>query len=325
MVIFNHTNERGFSRAFADPNTLGWIWDVFVSTACKAGVPIFFMISGANLIGKDDSIRKCFFRVRKIFIVLFFWSIIYYGADAQSVNWELISDWIKRIVSMPYWHLWYLYAYIAFLCTLPLLRKIGKNINKQEFHLIMAIGLLLTFVMPIMETFTIPVYGELKPHWLVAANVLYPLVGFYVDKKINIEDISKQHLLCLWIINACMFIISGLCEHYFLKFNPGNTNELFLCSTDLITAINAFVTVKYLCFKKCWQIKKGALFVGRLVFGIYLIHILLLWKIPFLLDEFLKIEKYSSLGIFASVLIVFLIAAVMISLLKHVPVIKRIV
>jgi surface polysaccharide O-acyltransferase-like enzyme len=48
MVIFNHTNERGFYRYVTDtPGTMLSIWNLFFSIACKSAVPIFFMMSGS--------------------------------------------------------------------------------------------------------------------------------------------------------------------------------------------------------------------------------------------------------------------------------------
>ena len=87
MVIFNHTNDRGFYRyALDDLHSIIWWFDTFFSAACKAGVPVFFMITGANLLGKQESYTKTFSRAKKILLCLITWSLIYFFIDWLKIN-----------------------------------------------------------------------------------------------------------------------------------------------------------------------------------------------------------------------------------------------
>ena len=57
LVIFNHTDNRGFYRFLTDdPGTFLYWFNLFFSILCKAAVPLFFMISGALLLNKEESI-----------------------------------------------------------------------------------------------------------------------------------------------------------------------------------------------------------------------------------------------------------------------------
>lgn len=43
MVIFNHSNDRGFYRyAIYDISSFSWILSTLISAMCKVGVPLFY-------------------------------------------------------------------------------------------------------------------------------------------------------------------------------------------------------------------------------------------------------------------------------------------
>ena len=153
MVIFNHSNGRGFHRYITDNvNSWVWVWDTFLSTMCKVGVPLFFMISGANLIGKEETFRKSFKRANRIIVCLFFWSLFYYYIEAITSNADFnVLDSLTKMIKNYYWHLWYLYAYVAFIFTLPILRKLSINLGLNEFIFLLVIGTILTFFLPIIS------------------------------------------------------------------------------------------------------------------------------------------------------------------------------
>ena len=60
LVIFNHTDNRGFYRFLTDdPGTFLYWFNLFFSILCKAAVPLFFMISDiqawdSNRVGIDS-------------------------------------------------------------------------------------------------------------------------------------------------------------------------------------------------------------------------------------------------------------------------------
>ena len=88
-----------------------------VSIFSGINVPLFFMISGATLIDKEEPLKSLYLkRVLKIVLVLFAFSLFYY---LWHINWHIrlfyVRDLFTKVVSegviIPYW---YLYAYIAF-------------------------------------------------------------------------------------------------------------------------------------------------------------------------------------------------------------------
>ena len=312
MVIFNHTHESGYLRyAITDIHTAEWIWVTFLSAACKAGVPIFFMISGAVLIGKRETISKTFSRTRRMFVCLFVWSLfsLYLAYPGFS-----FTSALKQIIYEPFWHLWFLYAYIVFLFTLPLIRRLGQNINSEEFYLMTVICIIFSGFLPMIDTFIIKVWSDWIPNWVMANIFIYPILGYCIEKKAKISQITGRILIIMWIFNIAIFAASEICAHKFLELNPGDKNEKFLITTVFTNSISIFVTIKYIFNKlKLVKVKKIVLKLGDLVMGIYFLHLVSQWKI---------IESFGQINVYLLVILIFVFTAVAVYFLKKIPIIK---
>lgn len=332
MVIFNHTNERGFYKyALSEPSGLSWTIKWFCSMTCKSAVPIFFMISGSLLINRNESISRTYKRTLIIVIDLIIFSFIYTLLPPLFlVNGEYsFKSAIKFIISNYYWHLWYLYAYIAFIFTLPILRDFCKSITKKSFIILYTISVLLIFVAPIFEYFFIKVNIDLKPSWISCNIFIYPIIGYVIEK--NLIPLNKKVLLIAWCINIFSFLVSYVAEIYFLTLEPGNGSETFLRITMIINAPVIFMTAKYLSDHKIIKKKLAnqALHViisqiGKCTYGIYLLHGLFLCKISSLTNIWTHIENtmpYGT-GICVTVIMVFAISGILTWLLKKIPIVK---
>ena len=64
---------------FYDKFTLNWFLSIIIYTFSRVSVPLFFMVSGALLLNRKETISQVLHkRVGKICILLTFWSIFYY-------------------------------------------------------------------------------------------------------------------------------------------------------------------------------------------------------------------------------------------------------
>ena len=71
LVLFNHTGNYGYSLYMVSQESRYYPIYLFLSVITVCNVPIFFMISGALLLGKEESLRVLFRkRIRKFLIVL---------------------------------------------------------------------------------------------------------------------------------------------------------------------------------------------------------------------------------------------------------------
>lgn len=138
FVIFNHTGNTGFFLfSLYDTQTFQyWIY-LFISIFCKVSVPLFFMIAGALLLNRQGETLKELWihRVFHILLILAVWSLFYYlvavyqGSETFSIK-HFLSKLYDKNWNFSYW---YLYAYVAFLISLPLLRRLAQNLSDKEY------------------------------------------------------------------------------------------------------------------------------------------------------------------------------------------------
>ena len=100
FVIVNHT----MSYVFWDyvPGGKTWCVSVFSFFLSKFSVPVFLMISGVVLLGKEDNCKKTMNRIKKTIIILVCASIIYYIYDCASTQAKYsMVEFIKKVVEGP--------------------------------------------------------------------------------------------------------------------------------------------------------------------------------------------------------------------------------
>lgn len=127
MVILLHVAATDFHQ-FDERWWPANLWDS-VTRIC---VPLFFMISGAGLLCKDEALNV-FFKKRflKILPPLVFWSIFY--ALWRWVNGQQSDNFLLSILSGPKpYPLWYLYALVGLYLFTPILRKFYQHSTKTE-------------------------------------------------------------------------------------------------------------------------------------------------------------------------------------------------
>ncbi len=255
MVIFNHTNERGFLRYVTDvPGTPAAVWNLLFSIACKSAVPIFFMISGSMLIRKEEPALATYRRIPRIIADYLIFSLVYYGCDAYLAGSPFsLKETLIKLITGPYWHLWYLCSYVALLITMPFLRDFARNLKLINAVLLYGLAVFLMGIMPVIEYFAMPVSSSWKPSWMFADIFIYPLLGYFIDNRVDVRRIPGKYMLALWMADALAFLVSERAEYCYLCREPGSYSEVFLCTGCIINAVTIFATAKWLFSEKIYS------------------------------------------------------------------------
>ena len=123
LVIFNHTKTKGFLLFTIATDSPFYVLYMLLSVTCKCAVPLFWMVSGALLLPKEETVSSVFFhRIIRIVIVLFIFSSIHYIWNFLLGNVEeirFISFLSKLYSSQHAIAYWFLYSYIGMLIILP--------------------------------------------------------------------------------------------------------------------------------------------------------------------------------------------------------------
>lgn len=328
LVIYNHTGESGYELYNYASNNVLWILSIILGVVCKAGVPLFFMISGTLLLGKDESIADIVKnRVLRYAIIIILFSFIYYvRMYIQHPEYGFsIKFFIRYIYEQPFIiPYWFLYSYLAFLLMLPFLRAIVKGI-KEEHYIMLAIIMLITGYAVLFEH-VIEWNSMYFSFVLLETNVIYPVLGYGIANVLSDEWFKQKirnFVIILFGLNCAITIFMTWIEK----------NELNLCSETYIAkfcfvpAVSIFYLWVYLFEKKKIldnrTVEKFVFMVGSSALCIYLFEDMLRSDIflPMIRwsnnqwVNFFMIIPYTACIIFSGTLISLI--------LRRIPIIKK--
>ena len=334
FVIFNHTGQKGFFLFYNyEPNTFSyWIY-MALSVFCKFSVPLFFAVSGALLLTKEDSLKNLFshriFRMIAILVSASFgYYINYLHLTAEHFN---LLDFLKDFILYNgyYWNatLWFLYVFTIYLILLPFLREIIKNLDERFYYYGCIIHLIFMSIFPIIyysfgeKTYTFSLLEK------CAFLSIFPIIGFYLEYKLPIQGLNFRKVLYLWIIN--IITIFATCILTNLKFqNTGIQIEDFHNSFVIINCTVIYITVKYICCRVNFSeiISNILISIGRCTLGIYLLHIFIMILLSNMgYFEFFQGHLNHILTILIYCFLVFLIGFLITLILKKIPIIKHLI
>ncbi|MCR5576991.1 MAG: acyltransferase [Oscillospiraceae bacterium] len=297
-VIFNHTGTDGYFRFTLCPEQSARFWVyLLLSVFCRFSVPLFFAISGALLLGREEDLGTLFRRrVLKTAAVLLLFSFVYYLFPVARGE-EPFSLYIffgTLYTSAWNYSFWFLYAYLAFLLSLPMLRAMARGMKDGQFLYLFALALFFSGLLPVAEYLLWQGGHALNPNfriaWLAYNIVMYPCLGYYLENRLDTER-ARKWLLPLWLLNLATLALSCYMTWYRMKLTGDVSEEgarVFQDSFLLIHAASAYVTAK--CLAARWtarphgrageRLEKAVLSLGGCTFGIYLLHVMLLDEIP---------------------------------------------
>lgn len=136
LVIVNHTNSGVFQSA--SPQEGVWWFSAAWYVLSKIAVPVFVLVSGACLLGREDGYRRCFGRFLRIVGALTLFSYgyflydawVYYGLFPRMLDWRAFLSlmWTEGITD----GFWYLYFYAALMLALPILQRLSCAMRGRD-------------------------------------------------------------------------------------------------------------------------------------------------------------------------------------------------
>lgn len=333
LVIYNHT--AGFHYYLNhDNDRIKVLLTIALSVCTKINVPLFFMLSGALLLGKDESYPSLFTkRILRIVCVLvcasYFTFCFSYRTplDLKRFFTLLFHGYIAR-------EYWFIYTYLGFLAALPFLGSIAKHITYKEILLIFSLRLIAVLINFSEYVTTKILWREFvlltdyfSAPFATIDFIFYPVVGYYLANVLPTEKIRARHVVCL--VSSC---IAGIIITTLITYHQG-INEAF--TQDYISelafcfAAAAFIISRLLYEKlkpaSCSSFKKLITAVAPLTLGVYLLDpvfrkMVFYNKVYEKISDSLIIVPYSILYCFISLSVLSFVTY----LLKKIPGIKRI-
>lgn len=227
-------------------------------------------------------------------------------------------------VFLPYW---YLYSYLGFLLILPFIRAMAQHLKKEHFFYLVGLQVAFGAISPCLGHlcgFWLDGYFDLSA--LFDTIIFYPLIGYGFDRFLtnSSKDKWKAILYNLSVILAAI-VSALLIENGFRK--DGTYQDYFLWYLISVPTLVLFWNCKKFLIPERFseRAKKVWAFLGDKVFGIYLLEGFIGCNGRM---EIIYQTLHPYIGLIPAymveILIIFIIRLALVTILKKLPVFRKI-
>lgn len=327
MVLYNHRPTYSLAQLYIDPNVKCFFYQL-LATACRCGVPLFFMASGTLLIGKDEELSVLFKkRILRILIVMVLCTLVMAAKDFSLQNVFII--FFTKLN-------WYLYAYFDYLLMLPFLRYMGRNCRKNEAVLFVTLSVVFYTITGVLISMGLysgivsfaPIFSTQFASYCWA--IVFGVGGYYIQKyRETFLSVKSVLLLLLTSIISIVLSVYFVMEDY--RTTGGQNTEALRVHYIVAPAYLTFIMVFYVSGKVSFlqkeTVQRIIVALSGLTFGIFLIetHTDLIWiELDKINNSFLAAYMGSYWLGFVAIFVQFIICAALTAILKRVPGFRRI-
>lgn len=292
LVVFLHSASP-YTGAINKLPPLYWSIDNIYHSFSRICVPLFIMLSGSLILGKQEN-YKHFFKKKftKILIPFIAWLTIYYlwgfiSFKNGSIVFELQKLSLKKFIIMiiqgqTYYHLWYLYMLIGLYFATPLIKKLINSFDKFDvryfFYLWIIFSSIIPFVTGIYKIYFKQTINLAIGVPIVSGYMGYYILGYYLRKR----NYYKRTIKVLWFLFTVSSILTTL-GTYLISHKANAFKDTFYSYTSptvIAQSVSMFIILNYYGERyndSIPAIIKYLLFkFSEISFGIYLIHPLFL-------------------------------------------------
>lgn len=274
MVIIIHVSNY-FCRAYGAVSIGEYLFSLIINAFARVSVPCFFMMSGALLLGRTESMDKALKRAKKFLGILCVWTLLYFLFNTFYTKQG--CDWTMLLKKPAEAHLWYLYVMIPVYIVLPFLQVLCKGLDEKLEKAFVVIGCIWLFIVHVMPYFKLDLYFDL-PVFGDRSYIFYLFCGYLISKYKEQISLKQNQLLALFaggsmmsvVLTAIVTVLEG--KHFERIFEYGSP-FVIISSLAFFAYImklgNGNVNLSERA-KKWIDISCGC------SFGIYLIHIMFL-------------------------------------------------
>ena len=320
-VVFLHVNGCFWSFSKARY----WFTANIIECVFYFAVPVFFMITGANLIDYQEKYStKEYFkkRINKVVIPYICWNfvgllylILKKDISIQSIDIKYIFN---GLFSNPFISIYWFFIplFCIYLC-IPLFSSVNKDKKEKIFIYLAIIGFIFNSLIPFVISVFHLGYSFGITLDVCSGYLLFIIIGYLLDKK----DLKIQYRIIIYFLG-----LFGLLIHifgtYFLSIDANRIIDTYkgYCNVPCILySISIFVFIKELCKKI--NTNRFIDILGKYTFPIYLMH----W---YILDIYNYIFKINTLSIYHRMFSPFIIVLICIGItyiIRKIPFLKKIV
>jgi len=271
LVLGVHISGAILNAGYGASGHFSWWLAAAINCIGRCGVPLFFMSSGAILIGKIRGESTGAFlkkRMGRIIVPFFAWSTAYLVLQACRGQVHLSIPVFLDIFREPvYYHLWFFYSIIALYLVTPLFKSNDKSVMRY-------VVLFWLCVVPCMFVCSRAFHFALNGNF---QSILPTYIGYFLGGYLLKDTLLKKNLVWVFLgafVSSSVFSIvgtgmltiwhNGITEGFFLDYlNP----NVLAMSVSLFCLVRSFGEKEPLpLFKNAVQI------ISTCCLGIFAVH-----------------------------------------------------
>ncbi|WP_081056208.1 acyltransferase [Burkholderia vietnamiensis] len=314
LVVLLHVSSESFVRY-----SPAWNASNCYESLSRACVPIFFMISGANLLRKNEPLGTFLSkRVLRVIPPLVFWSLFYlWWLDFNNVH---TGNWILAIIAGPtMFHLWFFYVIFGIYLVVPAMRRFYQNASQSDRLWLLAVWLLTASLFPNLQALFTGREDDLIARWGTGSIYDASYYGMYAGFLVlgaYLADLKGNVVTGLSVF-ATSFVATALGTVWESRIHgvPNPFFQLYLSPLVVIAACGLFYAFMGMTAGKASSLLNN---VSGCTLGIYGLH-------PFLIDPFakrfglLQLTGWSWIDPFFATLLIFSTALAIVAFLRWIP------
>lgn len=276
-VVTIHTTASTYKN-FAHIPLHDWWFANILNTFSRFSVPMFVMISGCVLLGRNIGIKNFYIkRGIRLLPALLFWSFFYITFDYvfnnrefSSILWQLKIGLI--ISGRAYFHLWYLSMFICLMIFAPFINNyiIGNKPNLEDFIYILFVFALFMTLNQISSIGSVVFKKNMAWFKSFPWYIGYFIIGYFIDTHYDKIHISNK--VSILILGAILAISCTL--NFYSASTLGIVKDYFILKNSGILNFIVTILIFYLFSKNRIKFSENRLIsnIASRSFGIYLIH-----------------------------------------------------
>lgn len=324
-VVLLHTAAQNWTAR--DVNSSAWLAMNFYDGLTRWGVPVFVMISGAMLAGREIPLKKLFGKyILRMAAAFLFWTVMYALFHHHDGS---LTTMAKAMLAGNY-HMWYLALAIGLYLSQPLFYRLASDQRVLRYSLLLALvfAFLIPFVMLLLGDFGPAKVKELLPSLQESLDDmnLYPVMGYFgyflLGHVLATREVGgRTRKLLYGGIPIGLALTIGLNAAYCLKVHSAGGHYFRPIQPHIaLTAAGIFLLARR-GTRENSRLTPAVKGLSGLTFGIYLVHPLVLNHLELLGLNTLSFNPWLSVPLLA--LLVFLLSAAFSWLLGKLPLLGK--
>ena len=272
MVLYNHRATYNLADLWITYDPRHIILQ-FLATACRIGVPLFFMCSGVVLLGKKESYKDIIKNrmVRILIVMVICTAIKSWNHDYSAF--EIVEVFFTKLN-------WYLYAYVDYLLMLPFLRIIAQHTDQSMAKIYIGLvcafytlgGVLLHFDIYTGFVDFATIFNTSFSSYCWA--VIFPLSGYFIAGVI--DSVDYKELIGLLIFSGVCLAASALFVISDLRTTGGAHMDQLRVHFIYAPSLGVFCLIEWLYrvlkLDKLLRFNRAVLTISGTTFGMFIIE-----------------------------------------------------